>query len=204
VAGTRVVDLRFMAYGTEKFRSVDRFKYLGRVLAHDDNDVTAMRRNLKWVWATWGRVSKILTREDVPAPVAGMFYQAAVAAVLLYGSESWVLPPSGLTAVEGFHVEVTRCMTSMRPRRRTAGPWIYPKSKDVLAVARLQPLAAYIRRRRHNIAHTIEGWTLLEECRGAKRRLGSPPRAFWCDQEMRLEEEDTILCHEWTEQPAYQ
>ena len=38
----------------------------------------------------------------MPVPVAGMFYQAVVAAVLLYGSKSWVLPEAQLRALEGF------------------------------------------------------------------------------------------------------
>ena len=40
--------------------------------------------------------------DEVPAPVVGMFYQAVIAAVLLYGSELWILPPSGLKVLEGF------------------------------------------------------------------------------------------------------
>ena len=60
---------------------------------------------MKRAQATWRRVFKILNRQKVPALVAGMFYQAVVAAVLLYGSESWVLPPSALKVLEGFHVE---------------------------------------------------------------------------------------------------
>ena len=60
-------------------------------------------------------MSKILNRQEVPPPVAGMFYQAVVAAVLLYGSESWVLPPSTLKVLECLHVEAARRMTDMRP-----------------------------------------------------------------------------------------
>ena len=96
VEGRRVLDLRLTAYGTDKLCNVKRFKYLGRVISHDKNNVPTMRRNLKQAWSTYRRVSKILTREEVPAHVAGMYYQAVVAMVLLYGSELGVLPPSGL------------------------------------------------------------------------------------------------------------
>ena len=51
--------------------------------------------------------------------VAGMFCQAVVVAVLLYDSDSWVLPPSGLQVLEGFHIEETRHMPGMRPQQRT-------------------------------------------------------------------------------------
>ena len=46
-AGARAAMQRFTAYGADELRNVLRFKYLGRVLSHDDNDVPAMRRNLK-------------------------------------------------------------------------------------------------------------------------------------------------------------
>ena len=77
----------FTAYG-EPLRRVEVFKYLGRVVAYDDTDVPAARRQLSRARAVWGRLRKVIAQEDVPAPVAGMFYQAIVAAVLLYGAES--------------------------------------------------------------------------------------------------------------------
>ena len=55
-----------------------------------------MRRNLKRARSTRRGVSNILSQEVVPAPVTGMFYQVAVATVLLYDIELWVLPPLGL------------------------------------------------------------------------------------------------------------
>ena len=64
--------------------------------------------------------------------------------------------------------------------------------QDVLAVVCLKPAAAYIAQHRHIIAKTIESRTLLEEFRGAERRSGSPPRQFWSEQEMNLEDEDDV------------
>ena len=57
-------------------------------MSMDDNDVPAMRRNLKKARRTWGRLRKVLEKEEVVPKVAGMFYQAVVASVLLYGSEA--------------------------------------------------------------------------------------------------------------------
>ena len=70
------------------------------MLSHDVNNLLAMSRNLKQMRATWGRVSKILTRQEVPVPVAGMFYQAVVTEVLLHGNKSWVPPLSLLKILE--------------------------------------------------------------------------------------------------------
>ena len=134
----KALEHRFMAYRAVLLR-VERFKYLGRILSMDDNDVPAMRRQLKRARSAWGRIQKVLAKDDVPGPVAGMFYQAVVAAVLLYGSESWVLPPSALSIISGFHIEAARRLTGMMPKT-IRGAWVYPKAANVLAAARLHPI----------------------------------------------------------------
>ena len=116
----------FTAYG-EVLKSVRQFKYLGRIVSYDNNDTPAIRRNIKRARRQWGQFRKVLERESVPPRVAGMFYQAAVASVLLYGSESWVVSPSALRELEGFHVEAARRLTGMRPWK-VKGEWIYPHS----------------------------------------------------------------------------
>ena len=73
-----------------------------------------------------------------------MFYQAVVVAVLLYGSESWNLPPSALTAIEGFHTEAAQHLTGIQPVRVNNGMWEYPKTEDVLKAARLSTIREYI------------------------------------------------------------
>ena len=108
----------------------------------------------------------------MPAPVAGMFYQAVVAAVLLYGSESWVLPEAQLRTLEGFHVECARRLTGMRPRK-VRGKWVYPKSAEVLKKANLKPLRHYIQKRRHTVHGTISARPVLRECKEATRLKGS-------------------------------
>ena len=131
------------------------------------------------------KLFKILTRQEVTTPVAGMFYQAVVAVILLCGSKSWVLPPSALEVLKGFHVEVEQSMTGMRSQRPTVGPWVYLKPAVVLTAARLRPVATYISRSRHNITKTIEGRTLLEEYREVGRQSGSLSRLMWWQQEKR-------------------
>ena len=72
----------FTAYSKPLLR-VEIFKYLGRLIVYDDTDVPAARRQLARTRAVWGRLRKIIEKENVAAPVAGMFYQAVVTAVLL-------------------------------------------------------------------------------------------------------------------------
>ena len=118
--------------------------------------------------------------------MAGMFYQAVVAAVLLYGSESWVISPYDLRALEGFRVEAARRLTGMRPKKR-GETWVYPKSADVLREARLKTIREYIAKRRQTVLRTIVDRPILEECRGAERRRGSPVRLYWWEQDFEKE-----------------
>ena len=123
-----------------------------------------------------------------------MFYQAVVAAVLLYGSETWVISSYDLRALEGFYVEAARRLTGMRPSKRGES-WVYPKSVDVLRAARVRTITEYIAARRQNILRTIADRPILEECQGAERRRGSPLRLYWWEQE--VEEELSSEEEDW-------
>ena len=73
---------------------MERVRYLGWVLSHTNDGLLAMYQNLKLGGGTWGRVSKMLSRQEVPVPMTGTFYQAVLVVVLLYRTGSWVLTPS--------------------------------------------------------------------------------------------------------------
>ena len=45
--GDQATEGRFKVYGAYKLRNVIWFKYLGRVILQDDNNIPAMHRNLK-------------------------------------------------------------------------------------------------------------------------------------------------------------
>ena len=50
-----------------------------------------------------GQFRKVLEKEEVPPRMPGsMFYQAAVASVLLYSSESWMVSLGVMCELEGF------------------------------------------------------------------------------------------------------
>jgi hypothetical protein len=134
--------------------------------------------------ALGGRVSKILNCQEVPAPIASMFYQAVLAVILLYKSYSCILPPSGPWVLPGFYVETARRLTGTRPQQWIFWPWIYPKTKDVLRTARIRTIGDNIVRRRHNVAKTTKLRILLEECRGVERKQESQPCQFLWEQVM--------------------
>jgi hypothetical protein len=64
------------------------FKYLGRLLAQDDNDAQAIRQQMRKARGVWARVGQVLRGENVTPRVAAKFYKAVVQAILLYGSET--------------------------------------------------------------------------------------------------------------------
>ena len=156
------------------------------------NYVPAARRQLARARAVWGRLSKVIAKESVPAPVAGMFYQAVVAAVLLYGSESWVLPKAQFRALEGFHVECARRLTGMRPRKVRPNRCMCPKSAEVPKKDNLKSLRYYI--------HPKTPTHRLRQCLvpsrpggvqgGGGGLKGSPLRKYWWDLPMEAPKEE--------------
>ena len=72
-------------------KNVSKFKYLGRVLDSTDLDDKAVTLNLKNAREWWGRMIRILTGDGIRTRTLARFYVTVVQAILLYGSETWVL-----------------------------------------------------------------------------------------------------------------
>ena len=127
-AETRESSVRaFKAYG-EPLENVTTFRYLGRVFTVGDNDWVAVVGNLGKARKSWGRLSRILSREGADPKVSGIFYKAVEQAVLLPGD-----PPCDpmLEAIQG-------PLTSLP---RTATPPVPPPCKNSRHL-RICPLSA--------------------------------------------------------------
>ena len=96
---------------------VPLFKYLGRTLSSSENDSPAVEQNLQKSQGEWGRLEEILGREGVDRIMTGRFYLAVVQAVLIFGSETWVLTPRFEKSLKGFHHRVVQRMSGMFPKR---------------------------------------------------------------------------------------
>jgi hypothetical protein len=83
---------------------VEVFKYLGRLLAQDDDDIQAICAQLWKARATWAQVGQVLRSKNASPHVAVTFYKAVAQAILLYGSETWVLSWMALVHLEGFYI----------------------------------------------------------------------------------------------------
>ena len=81
---------KFEIYGNNINR-VREFKYLGRILDEKDDDSVAASRQLQRAKNKWNRIANVLKTQGVGSKIMGYFYKAIVQAVLLYGSESWML-----------------------------------------------------------------------------------------------------------------
>ena len=97
---------------------VEVFKYLGRLLAQDDDDIQAICVQLRKARGTWACVGQVLRTENVTPWVVVKFYKAVVWAVLLYGSKTWVLSMATLVSLEGSHIHAAyRMAVRHKPRR---------------------------------------------------------------------------------------
>ena len=74
---------------------VEVFRYLGRLLSQDDDDIQDVRSQLCKARGTWARIGQVLRKENAPPLVSAKF---------LYGSETWALSSAALARLEGFNI----------------------------------------------------------------------------------------------------
>ncbi len=99
----------------------------------------------------------MLTGENASPRVCGLFYNAVVQNVLLFGSESWVLVPALLAWLKGFHIQCGyRIAHENRPRRSPGGSCVHLQSEDVLEKCGLFTMKSYIRKRQQIIVVYVE------------------------------------------------
>jgi hypothetical protein len=86
-------------------------------------------------------ISRVLIRDGATPRISSMFYKAVVQSVLLYGSETWVLPPNILSKLEGFHKQIARRLTGRTPvYHRREDEWQYLLLGNALEEAGLFPI----------------------------------------------------------------
>jgi hypothetical protein len=176
----------FKAYGAELER-VEVFKYLGRLLAYDDNAAQAVRGDLKKARGIWARLSHTIRAKNASPCACGIFYKATMQSTLLFGSETLNLSPQSLKCLEGFHLRVAWRMAGKRPKKLPDGTLTYPNSAAVLDEVRLKTIAHYIGVRRQHIASYIVNKPIFQTCMDGVRRCGSSVHQFWWAQSMDLE-----------------
>ena len=98
------------AYG-RPLAMVPSFKYLERVLMEEYDDCPVVVGNLRNAQKSWERLKRILGWEGTNPYVSGIFSKAVVQAVLLLGSETWLLTTRMGQALGRFQHRVNRQIT---------------------------------------------------------------------------------------------
>ena len=105
---------------------VTSFKYLVRVLMAGEDDCLALMVKLKKASNRWARMTSILGLEGANLRISGMLFKAVVQAVLLFGSETWVMTTCMERSLGIFQHRVAQRITESQTRRRKEGGWGYP------------------------------------------------------------------------------
>jgi hypothetical protein len=162
-------------------------------MSQDDDDIQAIRAQIRKARSSWARVGQVLWSKNVSPFVAARFYQAIIQAILLYGSESWVISRTAMAQLEGFHICVVyRMAKTNRPKRASNREWIYPRSEDVLKECGMRTMEEYILACRQTIAVYVATRPILNECRQGERKRGAIPRCWWWEQPIYLDAHDPI------------
>ncbi len=144
-----------MLVGNQAIRYVGELKYLGQIISHDDSDLPACVRNIQQARQKWGDLSKLLRREGASSALSARFYLVIVSAVLLYGSETWVLTKRIEDLLTSFHNRCARTIGRTFIRTTGGDEWVYPSVEETLKKAHLQPLSFYLAKRRATFKHHV-------------------------------------------------
>ena len=119
---SEITERAFQAYG-EPLENVTAFRYMGRVMTVGDDDWPAVVGNLQRKRKSWGRLSHILSREGTDPKVSRFFFKMVTQAVLLFGTETWVLTPRVERSLSIFQHRVARRITRRQLSRLGDGSW---------------------------------------------------------------------------------
>ena len=95
-----------------------------------EEDWPVVMGNLRKGRKSWAQLTRILAREGADMRVSGMFFKVLVQAVLLFGSETWVLTPCMERSLGSFQHSVARMITGRHTRRQGEGGWEYPTTES--------------------------------------------------------------------------
>ena len=149
--------------GGVPLETVQIYKYLGRLLACNDDDWPAIHMNLKKARSRWASLSRVLVREGSTPRISGLFYKAVVQAVLLYGCESWVLTDKVWKTLESFHNRAARRISRKMPYK-VGEDWVYPPIAEAREEAGFYTIQHYVEKRQNRVAAYIATRPIWPHC----------------------------------------
>ena len=114
----------------------------------------------------WGRLGTLLIQEGADPIVAEMFYREVVQAILMYGSETWVLLAEMERKVKGVHTCFSRHIMGKQERQVGDRVWEMPGVEVLREAAGTQSEMTYIGIRQENLAQWVALQQLFEVCEG--------------------------------------
>jgi hypothetical protein len=169
--------------GEDATERVTKFRYLGRILSQDDNDLSAYVRNIQRAKAKWTAVFKVLKSEGASKKSFARFYLVIVSTVLLCESNTWVVTRRMEELLTSFHNRCLRHITRRFIRCTDAEDdiWVTPLMTGVLEEAfllNLRPAMYYARARRNGLLRYATNRPIYQRCLNSTR-LSSPRATFW-------------------------
>ena len=161
---------------------VSDFRYLGRDLEETDDDTLAIDSRLKKARKRWNQVHPVLARKGARARIMARAYVSVVQAVLLFGSETWVIKEREWQKLESFHHSCARRITRRLIRSNPDGTWTYPDNEETLEIAGLFPIREYVARRRHTIMRYVQERPIWEHCQTSAPVATAPNKKVWWKQ----------------------
>ena len=115
---------------------------------------------------THTHIAPVLRSEGVRPKTMGYFYKAVVQAILLYGSETWVVSDSLMKWLRSYHSRIARYLVTGKHIRQNADVlWFCPPTTGVLEEASLETVDKYIKRRRDTVRNFVMFRPLYDICR---------------------------------------
>ena len=109
------------------------------------------------------------------------FYKAVVQAVLLYGSESWVMTQRMWKAVESFHNYCARYIAGEHIRQKPNGEWILPSTTRILEQCKLRPVREYIGKRKETVKAFMGSRSIFRTCLESIPAASNANQKVWWD-----------------------
>ena len=114
----------------------------------------------------------ILGKEGADAQIPGTLFKAVVKAVLLFGSEMWVLTPHTVRTMRVLQHRVSRRLTGKQLRQLPGGGWEYPPLGEAMWDAGLEEVKEYILQRKNTVIQFNATRTILDLCEEEMRQTG--------------------------------
>ena len=129
------------------------------------------------------RMSRRRSAERKRCSRSRFFLKGVIQAVLLFGSETWILNPCMERALGSLQHRVAQQINGRKPRMREEGGWEYPPLTSAMEEAGFEEIRVYIKNRQNTVAKYISTRKILYLCDQSVRRPGAWVSWRWWEKE---------------------